>query len=143
MFVDRVKIYVKAGNGGRGCVSFHREKFAPRGGPDGGDGGKGGDVYLKSTEEVDDLSHLAKRLRYKAGNGGGGSGNNRSGKKGRDIIIPVPPGTMVLDGEKGELIHDFTKPEEHAEEEATLISPLQPIKHRITLNPAKRVKSGG
>ena len=93
-------------------MSFHREKFAPRGGPDGGDGGKGGDVYLKSTEEVDDLSHLAKRLRYKAGNGGGGSGNNRSGKKGRDIIIPVPPGTMVLDGEKGELIHDFTKPEE-------------------------------
>jgi len=74
---------------------------------------------------VDDLSHLAKRLKYKAGNGGGGSGNNRSGKKGRDIIIPVPP------------------LKEDAEEEATLISPLQPIKHRITLNPAKRVKSGG
>jgi GTP-binding protein len=112
MFVDWLKIYVKGGDGGRGCISFHREKFAPRGGPDGGDGGNGGSVYLKSRGDLDNLSHLADKLRYKAGKGGAGSGNNRTGKKAEDLLLPVPIGTMVFDEEKGELIHDFVNPDE-------------------------------
>lgn len=95
MFVDEVDIYVKAGDGGRGAVSFRREKFVPRGGPDGGDGGKGGSVYLVANPHRNTLVHFRFTPEFRAERGRGGSGANRSGKHGADLEIPVPVGTLA------------------------------------------------
>src|SRR5262245_63398539 len=95
MFVDRVKVFAQAGNGGRGCVSFRREKFVPKGGPDGGDGGRGGDVILKADRHVDNLSNLFYEPLIKAKNGGHGMGKKMSGRTGADKIVKVPVGTVV------------------------------------------------
>jgi len=94
-FVDEAKIYVKAGNGGQGCVSFRRAKFIPKGGPDGGDGGKGGDIILVGKRGLSSLVELNYKKIYKAENGKNGSGNNRKGRNGKDIYISVPLGTIV------------------------------------------------
>ena len=94
-FVDEAKIYVKAGNGGQGCVSFRRAKFIPKGGPDGGDGGKGGDIILVGKRGLSSLVELNYKKIYKAENGKNGSGNNRKGRNGKDIYISVPIGTIV------------------------------------------------
>src|SRR5690554_6058898 len=96
-FVDEVKIQVKAGDGGRGCLSFRREKFIPRGGPDGGDGGNGGDVYLKVDEGLSTLLDYRYHAHYKAHNGAHGMGKNRHGKNGESLTLMVPPGTLVYD----------------------------------------------
>jgi GTP-binding protein len=96
MFVDRVEIYVKGGDGGRGIVSFRREKYVPRGGPDGGDGGKGGDVILRAVPGTDSLAAVAQRKHYRAESGKPGGPNNRHGADGQDLIIPVPPGTVAM-----------------------------------------------
>jgi GTP-binding protein len=93
--IDYARIAVKAGNGGNGVVSFRREKFAPLGGPDGGDGGRGGSVYLKADPGHDTLLDFQRRRTFKADSGGNGGGQKRHGKKGRDVIIPVPVGTVV------------------------------------------------
>ncbi|OHD64213.1 MAG: hypothetical protein A2176_01095 [Spirochaetes bacterium RBG_13_51_14] len=106
-FTDTICIRVKAGNGGPGAVSFHREKFIPRGGPDGGDGGKGGDVYLQPDPTLHTLSHLFKDRVYRAENGHHGMGNNRYGKDGRVLVIRVPVGTQVLDHETGAELADL------------------------------------
>ena len=99
---DQIKIYVKAGDGGNGVVSFRREKFVPRGGPDGGDGGRGGSVYLEADPGLNTLLALGRRRHFKAERGGNGGGNNRHGAAGEDLVIPVPPGTVVLEvGEHG------------------------------------------
>ena len=107
-FVDEVKIEAKAGDGGRGCVSFRREKFIPKGGPDGGDGGNGGNVYLQVDEGLGTLLDLRYKRTYKAGNGSHGMGKNRHGKGGEALTLRVPPGTLVFDDETGELLADLT-----------------------------------
>lgn len=111
-FVDDAVISVQSGNGGRGCVSFRREKFIPKGGPDGGDGGKGGDVYLKAVLHRRTLSQFRYQKQFKAKNGGYGQGANRTGKNGDDLLIELPPGTLVKDAETGEILKDFTQVDE-------------------------------
>ena len=110
MFIDRAKIKIKAGDGGNGVTAFRREKFVPRGGPSGGDGGRGGDVWLESDEGLNTLLHLRYNPEHKAERGKHGEGSNRHGKDGEDIIVRVPVGTQVLDAESGELLFDFTEP---------------------------------
>lgn len=95
MFVDRVKVFVQAGNGGRGCVSFRREKFVPKGGPDGGDGGRGGDVVLRADRHVDNLANLFYEPIIRAENGGHGKGKKMTGRAGADKIVKVSLGTIV------------------------------------------------
>ena len=108
MFLDRVKIRIKAGNGGDGVTAFRREKFIPRGGPSGGDGGVGGSVWMESSEGLNTLLHLRFNPEHKAERGRHGEGSNRSGKDGEDAIVKVPVGTQVFDPETNELLFDFT-----------------------------------
>ncbi|HVF47961.1 MAG TPA: GTPase ObgE [Pyrinomonadaceae bacterium] len=112
MFLDRVKIKVKAGNGGDGVTAFRREKFVPRGGPSGGDGGVGGSVWIESTEGLNTLLHLRYNPEHKAERGRHGEGSNRHGKDGEDALIKVPVGTQVFDAETNELLFDFTEPDQ-------------------------------
>jgi GTPase len=100
MFVDRVKVFAQAGKGGRGCVSFRREKFVPKGGPDGGDGGRGGNVILRADRHVDNLANLFYEPLIKAKNGGHGMGKKMSGRAGADKVVNVPVGTVVWRAEK-------------------------------------------
>ena len=102
MFVDHVKVFAQAGNGGRGCVSFRREKFVPKGGPDGGDGGRGGDVILRADRHVDNLANLFYEALIKAKNGGHGMGKKMAGRAGANKVVRVPVGTIVWRGEKQE-----------------------------------------
>ncbi len=111
-FIDEVFITVQSGDGGRGCVSFRREKFIPRGGPDGGDGGKGGDVILQSTSRRRTLYPFRFRRQFKAKNGAHGQGKKKTGKNGESLIVEIPPGTLVNDAETNDLLKDFTKPGE-------------------------------
>ncbi len=111
-FVDEAIIKIDAGNGGNGCCSFRREKFIPRGGPDGGDGGDGGSVYFEASSDLNTLVDYRYMRHYKAQNGQQGMGGNCSGKKGEDLILKVPVGTMVYDVETGELLGDINKPGE-------------------------------
>ncbi|CAN5644347.1 GTPase ObgE [soil metagenome] len=112
MFIDRVKIKIKAGDGGDGVTAFRREKFVPRGGPSGGDGGKGGDVWLESDEGLNTLLHLRYNPEHKAERGRHGEGSNRHGKDGADEIVKVPIGTQVFNAETNELLFDFTEAEQ-------------------------------
>ena len=112
MLVDTARIHVKAGNGGNGSASFRREKYVPRGGPDGGDGGKGGDVVLRVVPNLNTLLPFQYVHLYKADAGGHGAGRNKTGRKGSDKIIKVPPGTVVFLDETGEQIADLTEPGE-------------------------------
>src|SRR4030067_1989861 len=107
-FTDTISIRVKAGSAGKGSVSFHREKFIPKGGPDGGDGAKGGDLYVQADIKLYNLSHLFKDRIYRADNGKQGAGNNRHGGDGADLIIKGPPGTQVVDAETGQMMADLT-----------------------------------
>lgn len=111
-FVDEAKVTVKAGNGGPGCLSFRREKFIPFGGPDGGDGGDGGSIFLEANENLNTLIDLRYQRLFNAPNGQKGMGANCTGKKGDDLIIQVPVGTMVYDEESGELVGDVKTPNE-------------------------------
>ncbi|WP_437203085.1 GTPase ObgE [Planctomicrobium sp. SH664] len=106
MFTDRVEISCRAGDGGNGCMSFRREAFIPRGGPDGGDGGKGGDVIIKADENVGSLSNLVGHRQWNADHGRPGEGALCTGKSGADVVIPVPPGTVIKDTD-----HDFVMTE--------------------------------
>ncbi|MEP7214138.1 MAG: GTPase ObgE [Acidobacteriota bacterium] len=109
MFIDRVKIKVKAGDGGNGVTAFRREKFIPRGGPSGGDGGVGGDVWMESDEGLNTLLHLRFNPEHKAERGHHGEGSNRFGKDGVDELVKVPVGTQVFDAATGEQLYDFTE----------------------------------
>ncbi len=104
--LDTAFIHVKAGDGGNGASSFRREKFVPRGGPDGGDGGRGGSVYLRAVSGVSTLLEFSNRRHFKAERGGAGSGAKRHGKAGQDLYIPVPPGTVVKT-QDGDVIADL------------------------------------
>lgn len=106
-FADEATISVASGKGGDGCIAFRREKYVPMGGPAGGDGGKGGDVIFMVKSNVRTLSFLRFRQTFKAQNGIPGMGRNMHGKDGEDVVIPVPPGTIVKDAETGEIIKDF------------------------------------
>jgi len=108
-FVDEATIYLKAGDGGRGCVSFRREKFVPRGGPDGGDGGKGGDIIFRASENHHTLLDLKYNQHHKAKRGSHGEGSNKTGRSGTDLEILVPVGTIVRDAETNELLADLTE----------------------------------
>jgi GTP-binding protein len=108
-FVDEVKIYVRAGHGGAGCVSFRREKFVPRGGPDGGNGGKGGDVIFVASYSHRTLLDLRYQQQFLAKNGGQGSGNNRSGKSSADLEVTVPVGTVIKDAATLEILADLSE----------------------------------
>jgi GTP-binding protein len=109
MFIDQAQIWVKAGDGGHGCISFRREKFIPKGGPDGGDGGKGGEVYFQAVENLDTLLDFAGKHHWQAQNGHPGSGNNKHGANGEDLIIKVPPGTLIYDSDLDLLLKDMNE----------------------------------
>ena len=109
MFVDRVELYVKGGDGGRGMVSFRREKYIPRGGPDGGDGGDGGSVIIRAVENADNLAPLTQRKFWKAKSGEPGGTSLCAGKDAHDLVIPVPPGTVVKDRDRGNVLKDLTE----------------------------------
>ena len=106
-FVDYVKINVKAGDGGRGCVSFRREKYVPRGGPNGGDGGRGGNIIFKATDELNTLLDLRYQREYKAEKGQHGMGKKMHGKDGKDLIIPVPVGTIIKNDDTKDILIDL------------------------------------
>jgi len=107
MFIDEARIRVKAGCGGNGCVSFRREKYVPKGGPDGGDGGDGGNVILKASPSVRTLLGLRHQALFRAENGAPGSGGKKAGKRGDDLIINVPVGTVIKDAETGQVLADL------------------------------------
>lgn len=107
-FADEAVITVRSGKGGNGCVSFRREKYIPNGGPNGGDGGRGGNVVFCLKQNLRTLSHLRYHPIFKAGNGGDGQGWGRHGKNGSDVVIPLPPGSVLRDADTGEMIRDFS-----------------------------------
>src|SRR2546423_11002845 len=108
MFIDQATIRVKAGDGGRGCVAFRREKYVPKGGPSGGDGGTGGSIYVVATKRLNTLYHLQFRREWRAGRGEHGLGSNCSGQQGGDVVIELPVGSVVRDKHNAELIADLS-----------------------------------
>ena len=110
MFIDEAKILVKAGNGGNGCVAFRREKFVPRGGPSGGDGGHGGSIYVEANPNDNTLLRYRYNREFKAERGRHGEGSNCTGHSGEDMILKVPVGTLVFDGDSGETLADLAEP---------------------------------
>jgi len=112
VFLDEVEIAAKGGDGGNGCVSFRREKYVPFGGPDGGDGGDGGGVYCHADPSVNTLQHLAGKHHWKAGRGGHGKGKKCTGRRGRDVVVPVPPGTIIRDAEHNSVLKDLVNVDE-------------------------------
>jgi GTP-binding protein len=111
-FLDQAKVYVRAGDGGNGCVSFRREKFVEFGGPNGGDGGKGGDVIVECVANLNTLLDFRYQQHFKAKKGGNGMGQNRTGAGGADVVLKVPPGTQIFDEDGETLIADLTEPGE-------------------------------
>jgi GTP-binding protein len=111
-FLDQAKVYVRSGDGGNGAVSFRREKFVEFGGPDGGDGGGGGDVIVECVANLNTLLDYRYQQHFKAKKGGHGKGQNRSGAKGADVVLKVPPGTQIIDDDGETLIADLTEPGE-------------------------------
>lgn len=107
LFIDRAKVYIKSGNGGNGCVSFHREKYVPNGGPDGGDGGNGGDVIIEASANINTLIDFRFSQHFRAGNGANGSSCNSRGANGKNVVLKVPLGTIVRDEETGKIIADM------------------------------------
>ena len=111
-FIDHTNLSVKAGNGGMGCIAFLREKFRPKGGPCGGDGGNGGNIFFQVNFQLGTLQDITLKHHYHAENGANGSGKNRHGKNGKDIIIKIPPGTIIKDAETEQVLKDLTKAKE-------------------------------
>src|SRR6202165_4588968 len=109
MFIDEVKILVKAGDGGNGCMAFRREKFVPRGGPSGGDGGRGGSVFMVASEHHNTLLHFRFNPEHRAERGRHGEGSNKTGRDGVDVVLKVPIGTIVYDDETGDKVFEFTQ----------------------------------
>lgn len=142
-FIDEADIYVQAGNGGAGCISFRREKFIPKGGPDGGDGGDGGSIYLRASSQLNTLMKFRYARRFIAENGKGGSGNQRTGRSGDSLYIDVPIGTEVFDKQSEELIGDLT-----ADQQLLLVAKggehgLGNLRFKSSTNRAPRTKTSG
>ncbi len=112
MFKDEVLIHVRSGDGGGGLVSFRREKYVPKGGPDGGDGGDGGDVVFHAATELASLGRFHDRQKFRAGNGQPGGPSRRTGKNGKNLVLEVPPGAILKDGERGHVLKDMNSPGE-------------------------------
>jgi GTP-binding protein len=112
MFVDRVTIFVKGGDGGGGCCSFRREKYVPKGGPDGGDGGRGGSVIIRAVAGTDSLANIVNTKHWRAESGRPGGGSQKTGRDGKDIVIAVPPGTIIYDRDRGNILRDLTQASE-------------------------------
>src|SRR3954467_10475630 len=112
MFVDRVEVFVKGGDGGPGMCSFRREKYVPKGGPDGGDGGDGGSVIIRAVAGTDSLAEIVNRKFWNAERGGPGGAASRRGRNGKGLLIHVPRGTIIRDRERGHLLRDLTAPGE-------------------------------
>ena len=110
MFLDEVRIFVSSGSGGDGIVHFRREKYVPRGGPDGGNGGRGGDVILTLAQELTTLSRFRRKRHFKANAGGRGGRSNRQGKSADNLLVPVPPGTIIMNDETGKLVGELLTP---------------------------------
>lgn len=142
-FVDEATIKVQAGNGGNGCLSFRREKFVPRGGPDGGDGGDGGSIYLEANSDLNTLIDFRFQRSYKAQNGQSGMGSNCSGKRGEDLVIPVPVGTMVFDADSEELLGDINQPGERLLVAQGGFHGLGNTRYKSSINRAPRQTSPG
>ena len=147
MFIDKTKIYVKAGAGGNGAIAFHREKYVAAGGPDGGDGGNGGSIVLRVDDNLSTLMDFRYKRKYVAPNGMDGQGGRCKGKRGEDLIIKVPRGTVVRDSETNEVIKDMSDSEDlssaRAAEAAGATSTLQrrPGRCRVLQKPVFRAKS--
>lgn len=131
MLVDEATVYVKAGDGGDGSVSFRREKYVPRGGPDGGDGGKGGSIFFYVNDKIDTLMDIPPRSRIIAENGACGSIRNRNGKNGQDLVIDVPRGTIVKDLKTGRILKDLNE----IGEKVRIVKGEEKAKVTFTLNP--------
>jgi GTP-binding protein len=112
MFIDEAKIYVRSGRGGAGMVHFHREKFVPRGGPDGGDGGRGGDVIFEVLPTLNTLQSFRYKHKYIADDGENGGSSNMTGRSASNLVIPVPPGTLIYDDDSGEILGDLVEPKQ-------------------------------
>ena len=142
-FVDEATIDVIAGKGGNGCVSFRREKFVPKGGPDGGDGGDGGSVFLEGDVALNTMIDYRYTRRFRAENGEAGRGRNCSGKSGQDLVLPVPLGTTVLDDETGEILGDIRKAGERLLVAQGGFHGLGNTRYKSSINRAPRQNSPG
>lgn len=142
-FVDEATIRVQAGNGGHGCLSFRREKYVPKGGPDGGDGGDGGSVYLEADTALNTLVDYRFQRSYKAQTGEGGSGRNCSGSKGEDLVLQVPVGTTVVDMDTNEVLGDLTRPGEQLKVAQGGFHGLGNTRFKSSINRAPRQTTNG
>ena len=142
-FVDEATIEVAAGKGGNGCVSFRREKFVPKGGPDGGDGGDGGSVFLEGDDALNTMIDYRYTRRFRADNGEAGRGRNCSGKSGADLILPVPLGTTVLDEDSGEVLGDIREAGERLRVAQGGFHGLGNTRYKSSVNRAPRQSSPG
>ncbi len=112
MFVDRATIYVRGGDGGNGCLSFRREKYAPKGGPNGGDGGAGGHIILRAVQGLTNLAHLSHQKHWRANSGARGMGSDCNGRNAQPLVLDVPVGTIIRDRDKGHILKDLKEPDE-------------------------------
>ena len=112
MFIDKIKISVRAGDGGNGAITFHREKYVAAGGPDGGDGGRGGNIVFKVDEGANTLLYFRYKRKFVAENGENGKGGKKHGKSGSDLIIPIPKGAVIRDAASGRIIFDMATADE-------------------------------
>ena len=142
-FVDQVQIEVEAGNGGDGCLSFRREKYIPRGGPDGGDGGEGGNIYLQADQRVNTLVDFRFKRAFKARNGHPGEGRNKTGKSADDLFVKVPIGTQIYEEDNNTLVYDFKKNKEKYLVAAGGKGGLGNVRFKSSTNRAPRKKTNG
>jgi GTP-binding protein len=142
-FVDEATIDVTAGKGGNGCVSFRREKYVPRGGPDGGDGGDGASIYLEGNDALNTMIDYRYTRRFRADNGESGRGRNCSGKSGEDLVLPVPLGTTIVDDDSGEVLGDIREPGERLLVAQGGFHGLGNTRYKSSINRAPRQSSPG
>ena len=142
MFVDIAKIKIKAGNGGDGAVTFHREKYVASGGPDGGDGGKGGDIIFEVDDNLATLADFRYKRKYTAPDGKRGDGGRRRGKNGENLVIKIPRGTIIREAESNAVMADMLPQKAAAEAGATPISRPRPARLPVSRKAALPVRSG-
>ena len=142
-FIDEAKIYIKAGDGGDGCISFRREKYIEMGGPNGGDGGRGGSIIFRSNIGLNTLVNFRYKQHFKANNGENGKGSNKSGKSGSDLILEVPVGTQIFSEDGAELLYDFIKDDDVFEIVKAGKGGLGNVHFKSSINQAPRLRTEG